>query len=551
MLSRWRTMQLSAPLLTLLLSAWLVLFYNGAVWSAVFAQPHDSVFGGALFVASFFVFLVAALNLFLSLVQHRYVLKPVAIVLLLLASAVAYFMSTYGVVIDKAMIQNVMETDSAEALDLMSGRFVAYFVGLGLLPALLVYRLPVRYRSGWAALRSPALSAGLSLVVVLGVAAALYSDYASFLRNNSHLKLLVTPSNALYSSYKYLNSLNPHEKVIRVVGEDARLGPQWQQREKRSLLVLVVGETARAQNFSLNGYSRQTNPNLSKDGVINFSNVHACGTSTAISVPCMFSRLGHEQYDDSLAAGEESLLDVLAHAGLEVYWRDNNSGCKGACDRVRHEERNAFRTAEFCDEAGCYDEAMLNGLDRYLEQLDRDAVVVLHQLGSHGPTYYKRYPKAFEVFTPVCDSNQLQTCTPQEIANAYDNTILYTDHFLHRVIQLLNGQDDKYDSAVLYLSDHGESLGENHLYLHGMPYFMAPEVQTRVPMELWMSAGFADSFGVDRACLEGRQNEPLSHDNLFHSVLGLLDIETGVYEQKYDLFSSCRRPHPLVHAAVR
>ncbi|HEY6918020.1 MAG TPA: sulfatase-like hydrolase/transferase, partial [Tabrizicola sp.] len=128
----------------------------------------------------------------------------------------------------------------------------------------------------------------------------------------------------------------------------------------------------------------------------------------------------------------------------------------------------------------------------------------------------------------------------EEIVNAYDNTIAYTDYFLAQVIDLLDASD-RVIPAMYYVSDHGESLGEGGLYLHGTPYFMAPEYQTRVPMVLWMAERFRDSLGVDQDCLKAAAEAPVSHDNMFSTVLGMVDVTTTARDQALDLAGACRQ----------
>lgn len=533
---------------TLLLAVVLVSFYNRPLWSALL-ELYEPTPANLLLLASFALFLVAILNLLLSLVAVRFLLKPVAVLLLGGSAVAGHFMTSYGVMIDHTMIQNAAETHAAETLELLNGDLVLHLLLWGVLPALAVMRLRISYRPWPAELGRKAASAGVSLAVIALIALFLYQPYASLFRTQSHLRHLLTPTNFLYATTKYLASAAPAGGVVDPVGTDATRGAYWKDTTRKKLLVLVVGETARAENFSLNGYPRPTNPRLAQEEVINFGNVHSCGTSTAVSIPCMFSRLDREHYSDAAARRQEDLLDVLAHAGLNVLWRENNSGCKGVCDRVPHQSSVEFRDAAHCDDEGCFDEAMLNGLDDYLDRLDGDAVIVLHQLGSHGPAYYRRYPSQFAQYTPVCSSTQLQNCTPQEIVNAYDNTIAYTDYFLGRVIAFLKAHEAGYDTAMLYISDHGESLGEHNLYLHGVPYFFAPEEQKHVPFVAWLSPGYSEAFALDRTCLGTHRGDPLTHDHLFHSVLGLLDVQTAVYDPALDIFAGCHRPPQ--HRAAR
>lgn len=196
--------------------------------------------------------------------------------------------------------------------------------------------------------------------------------------------------------------------------------------------------------------------------------------------------------------------------------------------------------ADLCGEDGCFDEILLFRLQEYINKLDQDAVIVLHQQGSHGPSYFKRYPKAFAQFQPECNKTDVYNCSYEEVVNAYDNTILYTDYFLSRVIDLLKLNSQTHDTAMLYVSDHGESLGENGVYLHGLPYMFAPQQQTHVPFILWLSENFSRDQDIDTACLRRQQNQPLSHDNILHSVLGVMGVQTRKYIEKKDIFSGCQ-----------
>jgi lipid A ethanolaminephosphotransferase len=308
--------------------------------------------------------------------------------------------------------------------------------------------------------------------------------------------------------------------------------------------VLVVGETARAANWGLSGYARQTTPQLAERNVINFRDVSACGTNTEVSVPCMFAPVGRRNYDETRIRSSESLLHVLARAGADVLWLDNQAGCKGVCEGLPTRAARDGAPAALCRDGHCLDEALLAGLGAYLDQTRGTRVLVLHTLGNHGPSYFRRYPPAFERFTPVCKFDDLARCALPDIANAYDNALLYTDHVLARLIDALARRADRLDSAMLFVSDHGESLGEKGLFLHGMPYRLAPEEQLKVPMVLWQTAGFASRAGVDETCLRKHATQPASHDHLFHTVLGLLDVRTALYERAWDLGAACRAAPP-------
>ena len=169
-------------------------------------------------------------------------------------------------------------------------------------------------------------------------------------------------------------------------------------------------------------------------------------------------------------------------------------------------------------------------------------LLVLHMLGNHGPSYFRRYPPAFRRFLPPCEFDDLQKCSREQIVNAYDNALLYTDHVLASLVAKLKAASGTLDSAMLYVSDHGESLGENNLYLHGLPYAIAPDLQKRVPMALWFSGGTPRALGLDVGCLQRRAKAPAAHDHLFHTLLALVDVKTALYDPAWDLAQGCRTP---------
>ena len=520
----------------------LLVFCNVPFWNRLLAV-HAWSGANSLALVAVFTLLLALFNLLLTLLAWPFVLRPVLTLLLLATSFVTYFMNQYGAMIDVGMVRNALETDYAETRDLLTWKMAVYVSLLGILPAWLLWRVPIRWRCPQRELLSKLIVLVVSFAVVALVALVYFQTFASIVRNHRELRFLLTPMNYIQATSSLLKRQNSKQAVaLTPIGEDAKLGALWQQRSRKSLTVLVVGETARADHFSLNGYGRETNPQLAKEtGLISMGNVWSCGTETAVSVPCMFSGMGRENFSREKAQQRENMLDVLQRAGLAVSWRDNQSGCKGVCDRVANENLRDATLPEVCGADGCFDDILLSGLSAQLDKLERDSVLVLHMMGSHGPAYYKRYPNRFEVFVPACQSSQLDRCSQQEIVNAFDNTLRYTDSVLANLIQMLRAKADRIDSAMIYLSDHGESLGERNLYLHGTPYLIAPDAQKRVPMLMWFSDGYQKDFGIDTACLARNQNKPYSHDNLFHSMLGLLDVRTREYDAALDIFRECRK----------
>lgn len=526
--------------LSLLVTLTLCLLYNGPLWRLILDQPYPSEISRWLFCAAFLSFMAAIIQLVLGSLAWPRLIKPLAIVLLLSAAAVNYFMETYGVVIDRTMVQNLFETDTAEAADLISSGLLVHLLLKGLLPAALVMLIPVKHTTLKAQLGAQGISLLCALTLIGLNAAALNKDYASLFRNHREIRNLAVPSNYLYYTSRYLSGA--YEQVqhdFQVLGTDAALSTATNVNNKPDLLVVVLGETARSQNFSLNGYSADTNPELSQRPVVSFRDVESCGTSTAVSVPCMFSLMTRDNYKDDLARYQSNVLDVLQQAGVRLLWRDNNSGCKGVCERIPNESAQQFNPERDCSHEECYDTQMLNGLQDWLANNQAATVIVLHQKGSHGPAYYKRVPDEFEFFTPTCSSNELQSCSREEITHAYDNSIRYTDHFVSQVIDFLQQQSNDYNTAMLYISDHGESLGENNVYLHGMPWILAPDEQKKVPLISWLSDEYQQAHQLSAPCLQTQKDKPLSHDYLTHSIMGLMGVSTEVYDPSLDLYGSC------------
>ncbi|GAB7529202.1 phosphoethanolamine--lipid A transferase [Pseudomonas sp. 3A(2025)] len=526
---------------TALASVFLLIAFNLPLWRHLFEITSSDI-TGLLLRASFAVMVACVFNLVLTLVAFKHVFKPVLISLFMISSAITYFMNQYGIVIDIGMLRNTAETNPTEVLGLVSPWLFLYIVLLGVLPSWLLWKTPVNYRP-WARDLMFKSLVGMGCALLLGTVALLnYQGLSSLFRNHHELRLLVTPSNYLGAAFSYVREqVSSAQKPFSRFGEDAQRNTQSAGHSRKSLTVLVVGESARAENIGLLGYSRDTTPQLARENdVIAFGDVHSCGTETAVSVPCMFSGMGRQQYNAATAKNREGLLDILQRAGFDVIWRDNQSGCKGTCDRVQFQDVSNMKDASLCADNECRDEILLRDVQADIDHLQRDTVLVLHQMGSHGPEYYKRYPSEFEKFTPVCKSNALNNCSRESIVNAYDNTLLYTDHVLASLIDVLRRNQDKVDTAMLYLSDHGESLGEYNLFLHGTPYMLAPEQQRHVPMLAWFSENYQADFRLDTRCLIKERNKPLSQDNLFHSMLGLLGVQTQVYDRGLDLFATCR-----------
>ena len=540
----WRP-EVSGEGLLVGLGLYFALACNTPFWRALLASRGGE--GGGLFYVLALGVALAALNVaLLAPLLNRWTTKPLLGGLILVAAVSSYYAGHFGVYFDPSMLRNVLRTDLAEARELLTPGFFLQVSALALPPLVFLARARVRRRPLRRALAIRAAAAVLALLVAVAALGSVFKDFSGQMRNHKELRYLITPAAPLWSLARVLSrDAQAANQPRRPVGADARLGASWAAAKKPTLFVIVVGETARAANWGLDRGAGQspahdTTPELARRAVINFPDVTSCGTNTEVSVPCMFSLQGRRNYDEDAIRGSESLLDVLRHAGLRVVWNDNQSGCKGVCAGVESLRPDPAALPALCDGERCLDEALLESSRALLRDPQGNFVLVLHQLGNHGPAYFRRYPEAFRRFTPTCDDEDLSKCTREQVANSYDNALSYTDHVLARGIDLLKELEPRYDAALLYVSDHGESLGENGLYLHGLPYSIAPAEQTRVPMLMWLSSGFAARNRVDAACLRGQAARPASHDNLFHTVLGLLDVRTAVRDDALDLTAPCR-----------
>jgi lipid A ethanolaminephosphotransferase len=432
------------------------------------------------FIAGLFVAMLALHVLLLGLVGTRRTLKPLLILLTLVGVFAMHYIQAYGVVIDPSMARNALRSDIAETRELLTWRLGLDLLLYAVLPIALLLPARIALRPWRRSLRERALlllgAAGVFALAMLSQ----FQPLAALARNHKDMRYLVTPLNTVWSAGSVLAAdARGAAKPRQAIGLDATPGPGWSTRDKPRLVMLVVGETARTANWGLSGYARQTTPQLAQLPLVNFSDVTACGTNTEVSLPCMFAPVGRRNYDEERIRGSESLLHVAARAGVAVQWRDNQSGCKGVCDGLPNDKVNATNAPGLCSSERCLDEGLLHGLEQRLGALHgtrSTQLLVLHMLGNHGPSYWRRYPAAFERFTPACRNDDLGQCSAQEIINAYDNALLYTDHVLASLIRLLGAHARSVDSAMLFVSDHGESLGEKGLFLHGVPYPIAQRV---------------------------------------------------------------------------
>jgi len=515
-------MQVTPTRLVLLVGAFLILTGNWAFYGKL-TDIYPVSGGNAVFIFSITIFhycFLLLLSVFLWLVIPA---RIVVSLFILIAAIVGYQADKLNIFIDFDMIRNILQTNIEEVADLTNSGLLMRLVLLGIIPVALVWSLPFR-KSGFLRELRYKLQIGAGAVVIMVLCVFTMSDqYASFFREHKPVRKYMNPSFALYSAGVYIK----HAVTTAKLQSYTRLAKRSERTPTDThseLVVLVIGETARADHFSLNGYERLTNPKLSaKDRLISYHKISSCDTSTATSLPCMFAHAGREDIDHDIAGYTENILDLLQRAGVNILWRDNNTGSKGVASRIPYQDFKSRELNPVCD-IECRDVGMLDGLQGYIDSHTGDILIVLHQMGSHGPAYFKRYPRQFEQFTPACRSIELSSCSNDEIINAYDNTILYTDYFLAEVIGFLEQNTPRYETTMFYVSDHGESLGEGGFYLHGMPFMVAPDAQTHVPAIVWSG----ESSDIDHEKSLELIDTPNSHDALFPVLLDLFEIQTDL-----------------------
>ncbi|EJF0723288.1 phosphoethanolamine--lipid A transferase, partial [Campylobacter coli] len=494
---------------------------NFNLHSFVYEKLSQNLLLTLVFIVAYF----GLVHMIFSLIFVKYLTKILSIFFILSSCTSLYFITFYGVLIDSDMIQNVMQTDIKEVKDLLSWRLVLLAIVV-LLFCVFILRIRIENNTEqgfFKKIRVRVLSALLGCSIFLIAFVPLSKTFIPFFRTYNEIRMYNVPFYPIYAVYRYCVRFVKVKPEFKTIANDA----YRENNHTKKLLVLVVGETARAANYSLGGYAKNdTNFYTKKDNVVFFDNFSSCGTATAVSLPCMFSLSKRQNYSSS--EYQENVMDILQKTGVKASWIDNNSGgCKGVCDRLSDKQQLSSD----------WDENLLPFLKERLDSLDTQNIIVLHLQGSHGPAYYKRYPSEFKKFIPTCDTNELSKCDSEALINTYDNTLLYTDYLLSEIIKLLKEKKD-YESSLIYLSDHGESLGENGIYLHGMPYTIAPSYQTHIPVIFWSS---------DENLMTTAQNHKslnLSQDNLFSTLLGYFDVKTSVYEPEYDLLNPKLKANP-------
>ncbi len=482
--------------------------------------------------------LLAAFSIIYSLFAIPYLLKPFAIFMVLTSAAVLYGMQSFQVIFDMTMMENIFETNTAEASFYINSTSLGFVLCYGVLPAILIALVRFKYHSSlWLELFSRLALIIVALLVIVMIIATSYKDYASVGRNNKYLNKMVIPAHVFYGVKYIKRTYFSVPMEYKTIGDDAKLIAN--DNGKPTMMIFILGETARGMNFTYNGYERDTNPYTKNQGFIALQDVQSCGTYTALSVPCMFSNMNRQNYNKDKAYSQDNVLNVIAKAGVDTLWIENDGGDKGVAQRIPKIDVDVDKKNDNCNGMTCYDAEMLHYTDDFLAgDMSNSKLLILHGISSHGPTYWQRYPDSMKRFTPSCERSDIEKCSDEEILNVYDNTIVYMDYVIAQLVEKLEEYSDKYNVALMYISDHGESLGEKGLYLHGTPYAIAPKEQTTVPWLIWIPQQYAQQKHIDATCLANQTNA--NHDNLSHTLLGFFGVETSAKQVDLDLTARCK-----------
>lgn len=498
-------------------------------------QTTTPLLAGLSLIPLFFFLFSLFISLF-SILSIKYIEKVIYIGLVLISSILSFSYGYYGIIFngESPLIGTIIQTNFAEIWPLITPSFLAYFILFGVFPSILIYKVTIIHPKFVRDLGLKILSLVIYPLIYVTTSIPLRATYHDLFCESglaARTPFQLVPTNFAESLFDYYKDrlfvYIPYQKI----GVDAHLRDTSPDL-KKTLLVIVIGESARSKNLQWYGYNRPTNPYTKDKELLIFKNMSSCGTSTKVSVPCIFSSFKRKEFSEILAPHRDNLLNILNRAKINVFWIDNNGagGCQGIC------------TPNQSIILHLLDEAVLPVFKQQItKSSEQNEVVIIHLHGSHGPDYYTMYPKSFAKFTPECLKDDLIFCKKRELINSYDNSLIYTDFILNEIINLLQKSSTKRNTALIYTSDHGESLGEKGIYEHCTPYFIAPPEQKNVPLVLWLSKDLIFKKNISSVCL--KQNaikHTYSHDNLFHSILGIMDVTTSAYEPKLDLFKPCR-----------
>lgn len=496
----------SITLISALLSLYTLLAYHYPLFKVI-VENLEGGFNSVIITVGFAVLMLATNFLIYNLLLYltRTVGKWIIAFTLIGDAIMLYFVNTYDVLVTDSMMGNVFNTRYSEASGYFSLSAVLYVVFLGILPATLLILQKIDYKS----LKRFGINTGIAIATMVAMVAININNFTWIDRHATKLGSLLMPWSYTVNSVRYYNAERKRNQK-EILLPDATI-----TNSRKEVVVLLIGESARRQNFSLYGYDKKTNPLLENQAVTVLT-AKSAATYTTAGVKAI---LDHKPTDKLY----EILPNYLYRAGVDVVWRTANWGEPPV--HIEKYQKVADLKAAYPDADERYDGILTVGLKEVVESSTADKMlIILHTSTSHGPTYYSKYPSEFEHFTPVCTTVEMAKAVPEELINAYDNTILYTDHIVNEVIESMKSLTD-YRSCVIFISDHGESLGENNLYMHGVPMAMAPKEQVEIPFIVWTSDG-SKIKAIDEA----------GQYHIFHSTMDFLSIDSPVYDSQMSIF---------------
>ena len=467
--------------------------------------------GGKFFLLASLVVIMLVLNFMMTYLVMwllRVVGRVLLAVLAVINATALHFILTYGVIIDATTIENVFNTRYSEASGFFSWSLWLCILGLGVLPALYCLWQPVVYGKA----KKLAVCCGSSLAVVLVIALMHIGQTLWISQHDTELGGLLQPWSYLVNTCRVLSS--QHDEQV----EEIKLADGQITDHEKAVVVLVIGESARKANFQLYGYQRDTNPLLSKQEGLKVYQANACATYTTAGTKAIL---------EPIDSGDlyELLPNYAFRTGVDVSWRTYNWGEPPI--HIDEYLTDVDLGKMYPDVNRDYDGILFAGLrERILSSKKDKVLIILHTSTSHGPKYADKCPKEFHVYQPV-----------DNLVNAYDNTIRYTDFLLDGLINTLRGLTD-WHTAMIFISDHGESLGENNMFMHGLPMKLAPKEQYEIPFLVWTSDNFRryKPTAQSQEAPAGELPALLEQHYIFHSVLDLLSIQSPAYNEKFDIF---------------
>ena len=469
--------------------------------------PFDSLKGNIVYGIHFLLLhfslfgFVYVISLFGKLFR---ILFPLIFIII---SSLAYWVYTQDLTIGEGLIEAIFETNIDIALDLFHFQFVIYVI---LVSIIIIYFFRVSRKLKISSVKSP-----LFIMAIFGIMTFFSVENYKYDAFKNRL-----PYNVYFGTLKYLSTPKIYLKEVT---------EKVYTKENDLHIVLVMGESVRADHLSLNGYPRITNPLLTQHkNLISFKNVYTPFTFTAQSLPQILTNKSINDKEDSQIL--TSLYSVLNKASFYSEWIGNQTLEKGYLDIVYSNKSNVIidRFHSFLSFKKEKDLKLLEYFKTDKNNLG-NKISTLHMIGSHW--YYKsRVTKDFEQFKPTIKSKYLGSLKDQELINSYDNTILYLDNFLNELIKKLQSSTKK--SILIYISDHGETLGEDGKWLHAQSH----EVSKNPAMLVWYSRNFEESYPSKIEKLKIKKNDSISTDFLFHSILDIGEIENYNYNKNQSIF---------------